>query len=161
MIIQKTIYCYLIFSIKIVISFLSYLTNRTWTIKIDSTFSDWTNIVKVILQVSILRLLLFNICINYLLLFSVICEICNFADGNSLYSRGMNLDNIFTNITQDTLKIGDITAKPVSSVTLIGNTLKNTSIIEKKLCALRRIRKFLTQEKAKILACPMIESQFL
>ena len=83
----------------------------------------------------------------------------------------MNLDNIFTNIIQDTLQIGDITTKSVSSVTLIGNTVdsklnfKEHSSNRKKayynLYALRRLRKFLTQEKAKILACSMIEIQFL
>ena len=83
----------------------------------------------------------------------------------------MNLDNIFTNIIQDTLQIGDITTKSVSSVTLIGNTVdsklnfkehsSNRKKAYYKLYALRRLRKFLTQEKAKILACSMIESQFL
>ena len=41
--------------------FLSYLTNRTQRIKISSTFSDWTNIVKGIPQGSTLGPLLFNI----------------------------------------------------------------------------------------------------
>ena len=35
----------------------------------------------------------------------------------------MNLDNIFTNLIQDTLQIGDITTKSVFSVTLIRNTI--------------------------------------
>ena len=83
-------------------SFLSYLTIRTQRTKIDSTFSDWTNIVKGIPQGSILNLLLFYIFINDLFFFSAKCEICYFADDNSLYSCGMNLDNIFTNLIQDT-----------------------------------------------------------
>ena len=79
----------------------------------------------------------------------------------------MNLDNIFTNLIQDTLQIGDITIKSVSSVTLIGNTIdsklnfkehiNNRKKAYYKLYALRRLRKFLTQEKAKILACSVIE----
>ena len=52
-------------------------------------------------QASILGLLLFNIFINDLLLFSAKCEFCYFADENSLYSCGMNLDNIFTNLIQN------------------------------------------------------------
>ena len=100
--------------------------------------------------------------------FSAKHEICYSADGNSLYSCGMNLDNMFTNLIQDTLQIGDITTKSVSSVTLIGNTIdsklnfkehiNNRKKAYYKLYALRRLRKFLTQEKAKILACSVIES---
>ena len=44
---------------------------------------------------------LFNIFINDLFFFSARCEICNFAEDNSLYSCGMNLDNIFSNLIQD------------------------------------------------------------
>ena len=40
-----------------------------------------------------------------------------------LYSCGMSLDDLFTNLVQDTLQIGDITIKSVSSVTRIGNTI--------------------------------------
>ena len=36
-----------------------------------------------------------NIFVNHLILFSAKFEICNFADDNSLYSRGMNLENNF------------------------------------------------------------------
>ena len=68
----------------------------------SSVFSDWANIVKGIPQGSILSLLLFNIFINDLLFFLVKCEICYFADDNSLYYCGMNLDNIFNNLIQDT-----------------------------------------------------------
>ena len=42
-----------------------------------------------------------NIFINDLLFFSAKCEICNFADDNSLYSCGMNLENILSNLTND------------------------------------------------------------
>ena len=66
-----------------------------------SVFNDWTNIVKGISQGSILGLSLFNIFINDLLLFSAKCEFCYFADENNLYSCGVNLDNIFTNLMQN------------------------------------------------------------
>ena len=60
--------------------------NRTQRIKIRSTFSGWTNIVKGIPQGSIVGPLLFNIFNNHLFLFSMTI---------------MNLDNIFTNLIQD------------------------------------------------------------
>ena len=81
--------------------FLSYLTNLTRRIKIVPTFSDLTNIVKGVLQGSILGPLFFNIFINYLFFFSVKWEIRYFTDENSLYSCSVNLDNTFTNLTQD------------------------------------------------------------
>ena len=49
--------------------FLRYLTNLTQRIKIGSTFSDWTNIVKGIPQGSLLDLLLFNIFIFFFFYF--------------------------------------------------------------------------------------------
>ena len=66
-----------------------------------SKFSDLVNIVKGIRQDSILGLLLFNIFINDLLFLSAKCEFCYFADENSLYSCGINLSNIFTNLKQN------------------------------------------------------------
>ena len=83
---------------KSIRSFLYYLTNRTQR----TTFSDWTNIVKCISHSSILSLLLFDIFIKDLFSFSAKCEICYFTDDNSLYSCGMNSDNIFINLIQDT-----------------------------------------------------------
>ena len=85
--------------------FLIYLINHTQRIKIDSTFSDWTNILKGIRQGSILGPLLFNIFINNLFFFSAKCEICHFADNNSLYFCGINLDNKFTNLIEDMLHV--------------------------------------------------------
>ena len=69
------------------------------------------------------------------------------------------------------LQVGDITTKSVSSVTLLGITIGSklsfkehvNDIIKKayyKLYVLKRLRKLLTKEKAKILACSMIETQF-
>ena len=78
---------------------------------------------------------------------------------------------ILGNTGSHTLKIGDITIKSASYVTLLVITIDSklnfkehiNNIVKKayyKLYALRRLRKFLTLKKAKILACSMIESQF-
>ena len=72
--------------------------NRTQIIKIGSAFIDWTNIAKGIPQGSTLSLLLFNNFINDLFFFSAKSEICYFADDNSIYSCGMKVDNISTNL---------------------------------------------------------------
>ena len=42
---------------------------------------------------------------NDLLFFSTKYKICYFAYGNSLYSCGINLDNIVTKLTQDTWNV--------------------------------------------------------
>ena len=120
-------------------------------IKIGSTFRDWTNAVKGIPQGSILGLLFFSIFINDLFFPSAKCEICNFADDNSLYSSGINLENIFSNLIQDmqnvyssmkansdkfqfiilgntglhSLQISDITIKSGLSVTPLGITINS------------------------------------
>ena len=47
----------------------------------------------------------FNTFINDLFFFSGKCEICCFACDNSLYSCGIDLDNTFTNIIQDTWRV--------------------------------------------------------
>ena len=70
-----------------------------------------------------------------------------------------------------TLKIGYITIKSASSVTILGITIDSklnfkehiNNIVKKAYCklyALTRLQTFLTLEKAKIFACSMIESQF-
>ena len=63
-------------------------------------FSDCANIVKGISQGSLLAFyfLIFLLMICFL---SAKCEFCDFADENSLYSCGTNLDNIFTNLKQN------------------------------------------------------------
>ena len=66
---------------------------------------DWANIVNDIPQGFKLSLLLSNILINDFFFFSAKFKICYFAYDNSLYSYGMNLDNIFSNLIQVTWNV--------------------------------------------------------
>ena len=52
-----------------------------------------------------MSLLLSNIFINDFFFFSAKFEICYFAYDESVFSCGMNLDNIFTNLIQDTWNV--------------------------------------------------------
>ena len=78
---------------------------------------------------------------------------------------------ILGNTDSHTLEIGDMTIKSVSPVALLSITIDSklnfkehiNNIFKKayyKLHALRRLRKFQTLDKTKILVCSMIESQF-
>ena len=129
----------------------------------------WLYVIGQILQTMFRKilywsLLLSNIFINDLFFFSGKFESFYFGYDNSLYSSGMNLDKIFTNLTQDTWNvfewlvcssIGDITKISLSSVTLLGITIDSKlnfkeniiNIMKKvyhKLYTLRRLQKFQT-----------------
>ena len=67
----------------------------------ESAYSNWFEVLRGIPQGSILVSLLFNIFINDVFFFIEKSAICNFADGNTLYSCDRNLLHIEENLTFD------------------------------------------------------------
>ena len=70
--------------------------------KIGSSYSFWSDIKRGVPQGSILGPLFFNVFINDLFMFIENCEICNFADNNTLYGSGIELPSILENLKHDT-----------------------------------------------------------
>ena len=73
--------------------------------KIGSSYSFWCDVKRGVPERSILRPLFFNTFINDLFMFIENCEICNFADDNTLYSSGIELSSILENLKHDTKTI--------------------------------------------------------
>ena len=83
----------------------SYLDSRIQRVKIGSHRSTAKEIKIGVPQGSVLGPLLFNIFINDLCLINLDSEICNFADDNTLYSCGHDLQEIVTNLENDLSKL--------------------------------------------------------
>ena len=102
-------------SLQLISDYLSYSKQMT---KTGSVYGDWANVVRGIPQGCILGPLLFNIFINGIFLVVEKTDICNFADGNTLYSHGSNLSLIMNNFEHDVrnlpywFKINSLKANP-------------------------------------------------
>ena len=83
---------------------LDYLSFRKQRTKVGSAYSKWSKIRRGIPQGSI-GPLLFNIFINDIFMIIEQSDICNFADGNTLYSCGERLTEIKENLVSDTKSI--------------------------------------------------------
>ena len=180
-----------------------YLSRRKQRTKIGSSYSSWDDITSGVLRGYLLGPLLFNIFINDLFLFIRKSGVCNFADDNTLYSVGKNIENVISDLKTDLIgvmecfKINSLKANPgkfqfmvfgnknersfnihinnvkiknSNKVTLLGIKIDKNLTFKKhiselcrrasyKLHTLRRIRKYLTVEKAKLLANAFINSQ--
>ena len=76
----------------------NYLCNRQQRISINGSFSDWTEVITGDPKCSILGPLLFNIFLNDIVMFILKCNLCNYADDNTLYSTGKDLNQIRRNL---------------------------------------------------------------
>ena len=79
----------------------NYLKKRKQRVKIGSVFSEWLEILSGVPQGSILGPLLFNIFINDIIKFVEQCDICNFADDNTIDSCGTTADTVLDNLKND------------------------------------------------------------
>ena len=81
----------------------SYLANRKQRVKINTSFSSWSDLVTGVPQGSVLGPLLFNIYLNDLFWINEFTEVCNLADDTTLYSSDVDLKTLIRNLEHDSL----------------------------------------------------------
>ena len=77
---------------------ISYLVNRYQRVKVNSSYSSWTEIISGVPQGSIVGPILFNIYLSDLFLFLENSNIANYADDNTPYTSGKEVNDVICNI---------------------------------------------------------------
>ena len=117
-----------------------YLSHRTEGVKLGCTFSSCLKILLGVPQGSILGPLLFNIFLNDMLWFVEKTDICNFADGNTIYSCAKSINDVTENLQSDMkivlewFKDNQMMANPgkFKFMILSKNTINKSIVIDKK-----------------------------
>ena len=73
---------------------LEYLTSHKRRIKVNLSYSSWSDIIRGVPQGSLLMAVLFNVFINGLFIFIEKLEICNFVDDSTLFICGQDISDI-------------------------------------------------------------------
>ena len=180
----------------------NYLKNRKQRVRINNSYSSWTNLFNGVPQGSILGPLLFNIFLADLFISIEKCDIANYADDCSLYASGEKTKNVIKALEDDSkiifnwFKLNGMKANPDKSHLILSssdttlyakidcNEIKNQNEVDllgiaidnkltlnkhmskicrkasKKLHALMRVAKYMTESQRKTVLSSFIYSQF-
>ena len=78
-----------------------YLSNRKQRVKINTSFSSWSDLFTGVPQGSVLGPLLFNIYLNDLFWINEFTDVCNLADDTTLYASDLELKTLMRNLEHD------------------------------------------------------------